>query len=61
MSKNETGNYQPIYATAFQSARKKSDDELKQLVSQAKDYVSHVRDVKKGLRKLEAAIELACK
>ena len=61
MSNNETGNYHPIYATAFQSASMKSDDELKQLVSQARDYVSHVNDVKKGLKKLETAIERACK
>jgi len=61
MSKDEFGNYQPIYATAFQNANLKSDGELNRLVSQAEEYVAHVADVKRRLGKLHTALKKACK
>lgn len=58
MSKARPGNYQPIYATAFQDASNASEAELNSLIAQANDYVAHVDDARDGLKKLEAALKL---
>ena len=57
MSTARPGNYQSIYATAFQDACNASEAELTSLIAQPNGYVAHVDDVRDGLKKLEAALK----